>query len=160
MRPICAGIYCTEKSKNREMPLPQNFLKQFLDDLDELKSEGITCSSVVYNLVDNGVFVCDAPARSSLRKIKQHCGYSSCERCTVIGDYDGTARHVCFIQTNCKRRTNHDFLLQSDREHHIGRSILATYGVNMIHDFPLDYMHLWCLGVMKRMLMWWKRVKR
>ena len=38
MQPICAGIYCSEKLTNREMPPSDVFLEKFLDDLSVLKS--------------------------------------------------------------------------------------------------------------------------
>ena len=160
MQPICAGIYCSEKSTNREMPPSNVFLQKFLDDLSVLKSQSILYKASCFTLANYGIYVCDAPARSSLKRIKQHCGYNACERCVVTGEYDSFSRHVCFTQTNCKKRTNQDFQLQIDQQHHNGVSILTATNVNMIDDFPLDYVHLCCRGVMKRLLMWWKGVKR
>jgi len=36
MRPLCSGVYCTEQSKQEEMPHPAIFLKQFLEDIQSL----------------------------------------------------------------------------------------------------------------------------
>ena len=33
MQPICAGVYCSKKSTNREMPPSDVFLQELLDDL-------------------------------------------------------------------------------------------------------------------------------
>ena len=137
------------------MPPSNVFLQKFLDDLSVLKSQSILYKASCFTLANYGIYVCDAPARSSLKRIKQHCGYNACERCVVTGEYDSFSRHVCFTRTNCKKRTNQDFQLQTDQQHHNGVSILTATNVNMIDDFPLDYMHLCCLGVMKRLLMWW-----
>ena len=76
------------------------------------------------------------------------------------GEYESFSRHVYFTRTNCKKRTNQDFQLQTDQQHHNGVSILTATDVSMIEDFPLDYMHFCCFGIMKRLLMWWKGVKR
>ena len=161
MQPLCAGIYCSEKSTNREMPAPEILLQQFLDDVKEIQSCVIDCNGAKCSLADDGlIFCCDAPARSSLKKIILHSGYKSCERCTVNGVYDAKARHICLLKTNCKLRTDRDFSLQLDRRHHKGTSILTEFGVGMVTRFTLDYMHLGCLGGMKRLLQWWKGVKR
>lgn len=36
-RPICAGIYCSVKARNREMPHSSILLQQFLEDIEILK---------------------------------------------------------------------------------------------------------------------------
>ena len=33
--------------------------------------------------------ICDAPARALVKQIKCHSGYSSCERCTAVGEHSG-----------------------------------------------------------------------
>ena len=161
MRPLCAGIYSSQQSLNREMPFPEILLRQFLYDIRDLQSGCVDCNGVKCSLANDGlIFSCDAPARSSLKKIVLHSGYKSCERCTVTGVYDNLSRHVCLLQTNCTHRTDHDFRLQTDKRHHKGASVLADFGVGMVTRFTLDYMHLSCLGCMKRLLLWWKGVKR
>lgn len=32
-------------------------------------------------------FICNAPPRAYIKCIKSHTGYSSCEKCTVLGEY-------------------------------------------------------------------------
>jgi len=109
-------------------------------------------------MANNGIYVCDAPARSSLKKIKLHTAYSCCEKCTVVGEYDSHSKHVCFLERNCKLRTDQDFYFQVDKNHHNGTSVLTTFGTNMVNSFPIEYMHHSCLGVTKRLLSWWKAV--
>ena len=46
MRPLCAGIYCSQQSRNREMPPPELLLKQFLDDISNLQSNCIDCNGL------------------------------------------------------------------------------------------------------------------
>ena len=40
--------------------------------------------------------------------------------------------------------------------------MLCDFGVRMVSNFVLDYMHVSCLGTMKRLFMWWlgKRCNR
>ena len=109
MRPICVGIYGTEKSSNREKPPAEILLQDFLWDLNQLRSTGICCNNVNFRLGNNGIYVCDAPARSSLKQIKSHSGSSSCERCVITGEYDLASKHVCFVKANCQPRSDQSF---------------------------------------------------
>ena len=156
-RPICVGIYCTNKNMNREMPPPNLFLADFLNDLAYLNEQGIEVHGAKFVIEHFGTYICDAPARSSLKLIKSHSGYNSCERCDIKGEYhDGK---VCFLGKG-NRRTDDSFKNQIDKMHHKGSSILADMNVNMVSNFVLDHMHLVFLGVMKRLLAWWKGVPR
>ena len=157
-RPICAAIYCTMKSANREMPCPSILFKDFVEDLKKLNQTSIKIGKNEIKMVKMGVFVCDAPARASLKCIKGHSGYSSCERCEAIGEYHGG--HVCLPHTSAALRTDFAFVAQSDVYHHTGVSLLSEIGVKMVSDFILDYMHLVCLGVMRRLMLWWRGVRR
>ncbi|KAF2897930.1 hypothetical protein ILUMI_08245, partial [Ignelater luminosus] len=50
------------------------------------------------------------------------------------------------------QRTDHDFTTKRP-DHHSGTSILELIpNLDMIKDIPLDYMHLICLGVMRKLL--------
>ena len=40
--------------------------------------------------------------------------------------------------------------------HQIHRTILIDNGVKCVTNVPVDYMHLACLGVIKRLLLFWK----
>ncbi|EFN77288.1 hypothetical protein EAI_00144, partial [Harpegnathos saltator] len=46
---------------------------------------------------------------------------------------------------------------RSQTEHHTGDSILENLSIEMVSQIPLDYMHLVCLGVTKRLLQLWIR---
>ena len=67
MRPLCAGVYCTEQSKQREMPHPAIFLKRFLEDIQSLLDRPLEDGNVTFVLQNKGIYVCDAPARASLK---------------------------------------------------------------------------------------------
>ncbi|KAK0062244.1 transposase domain-containing protein [Biomphalaria pfeifferi] len=97
-------------------------------------------------------FVCDAPARAYIKQIKGHGGYYGCEKCKHKGKWYG---RIVYPDVNASKRTDREFDLQTDKEYHQGFSPLGALNVNMVTQFPLDYMHMVCLGVMKRMLMYW-----
>jgi hypothetical protein len=99
-------------------------------------------------------FVCDAPARSLLKQTKLHSGYSACERCTQKGVWNNK---VVFPKTDAALRTNVSFEEQTDEAHHIGQSPLLGFGFGLVTNFCLDYMHLVCLGVTRKLTLLWMR---
>ncbi len=54
-------------------------------------------------------------------------------------------------------RTHEEFTRREPKEHHtLDEIALEELGLDMVQDFPFDYMHLCCLGVMKKLLNHWK----
>ena len=60
-----------------------------------------------------------------------------------------------FPDLRARVRTDVSFDEMADDQHHKGPSPLRGLSIGMITKFPLDYMHLVCLGVKKRMLTLW-----
>ena len=52
-------------------------------------------------------------------------------------------------------RTDDSFLHQDDSIHHTSVSPFTQLGYKMVSGFPLDYMHLICLGVERRLIILW-----
>ncbi|KAB0790333.1 hypothetical protein PPYR_04728 [Photinus pyralis] len=144
------GIYHGyEKPKDANL-----FLKRFVQDAIEVINNGITIDNNKY-LIRIKCIVCDAPAKSFIKCIKGHTGYFSCTKCQIEGQY---LAKVYFPDIeNLRLRTDEQFRLHDqDDEHQNGISILEEIPhLNMITSFPLDYMHLVCLGVMKKLLYLW-----
>ena len=106
MRPTCVDLYCTKKSLNREVPSAEMLLQDFLRDLNQLRSVGISCNNVNFRLENHDIYACDAPKRNSLKQIKSHSGYSSCERCVITREYNLALEHVCFVKTDGHPRSD------------------------------------------------------
>lgn len=53
------------------------------------------------------------------------------------------------------RRTDDDFKQQKNKLHHKGESPLLKLPIGMVSQFPLDYMHFVCLGVIKILVQYW-----
>lgn len=97
--------------------------------------------------------ICDKPARSLIKQTKGHSGYYGCDKCVVHGvRLEGT---MTFPQLDSRLRTDADFRSRSNARHHIGVSPFERLPIDMIESFPLDYMHLVCLGVTKNLLEFW-----
>lgn len=148
------GIYC-----GKEKPADSNeFMKQFINEAKLLIDTGISINNKVYNLkIDN--FCCDAPAKSFLLKTKGHSGFYSCTRCETEGKY--LLNRMCFPYTSLSRcppkRTHTNYIRMSNEDHHIGNlSIISTLpSFDVVTCFSLDYMHLVCLGVVRKMILLW-----
>jgi len=60
---------------------------------------------------------------------------------------------VSFNDETAQERTDDSFLNRTNEEHHVGISpLLDITGIGLVSSIPLDYMHLCCLGIMKKIL--------
>lgn len=126
------------------------FLQDFVEEAVNLTNFGIEILGTTYTFKIS-MLLFDAVAKASILCIKGHSGYSSCTKCTQEGEY--LLDRVCFPNLNFNKRTHQDFINKTDEDHHVGDTILQRIpGINLIEDIPLDYMHLVCLGVVKKLL--------
>lgn len=143
------GIYY-----GREKPANANdFLRDFVDDAVEIIKNGFDYNGKHYIVILKAI-ICDAPAKSFVKCVKGHSGYFSCTKCYIEGEY---VDRVYFPKyKNLHLRQDTEFRSQFQPEHHVGVSVLQNIpDFNMIDGFPLDYMHLICLGVTKKLLYLW-----
>ena len=126
-----------------------DFLKDFLTEYASLSETGIETERGMLQF-SLRCFSCDAPARQYLKCTKGHTGYYACERCSVEGEmHDHT---MTFEITDAPLRTDGQFSACNYSFHQHKKSILIDYGFPCVSKFVLDYMHLVCLGVVRRML--------
>lgn len=145
--PVLIGLFCGTSKPNS--------LADYLHDLvHELKMlrDGFLFKQKTFFL--NVVSVmCDTPARAFIRGVKSHTAYHGCDKCQQTGVWK--SNRMTFPEVNAKRRTDESFRQATDEEHHIQHSPLSDIGIDMVTCFPHDYMHLVCLGVMRRLLDLW-----
>jgi len=147
------GIYHgNSKPKNSD-----DFLADFVSESKELLSNGIVLNNILKKVTID-TFVCDAPAKAFILKIKGHSGFSSCTRCIQEGEY--YLNRVCFPYSEIKsiERTHNSYVNRTYEEHHVGPTtsqLTELPGVDLVYSFPLDYMHLVCLGVVRKMILLW-----
>ena len=134
-------------------PKSLDFLQELIDEYNLLKTSGI-CYKGHTLFVKLSALVCDAPAQAFVKNVKGHTGYSGCERCVQSGEWVGK---MTFPETEACLRTDIMFDEMSDEEHHLGASPLSAAGVGLVSQFVLDYMHLVCLGVVKKLILMWMK---
>lgn len=146
--PFIVGIYHGMKKPE----LVTNFLDAFVEEYLLLKKNGIVINNKLIKLELKKI-ICDAPATAFVLDIKSHTGYFSCNKCMQRGKY--IRSKMTFPELHATLRTDKDFILQLQQEHHKGNTPLEKIGIGLVSNVPLDYMHLVCLGIMKSSLMFW-----
>ena len=148
-KPFIVGLY----SGNRKPGNVQEYLQLFRDEIEVLIQNGIQFSNSVRKFaVEISCFICDAPARAFVKQTKGHSGYFGCDKCSQRGRW---VNKMTFPEVNAPLRTDVQFDTFQNEEHHTGYSPFSGLPIGMVSQFPIDYMHLVCLGVTRRLLMLW-----
>lgn len=133
---------------------PNEIIHQFCEEYNIIRNKGFQYGGRTYKIIIN-VVICDTPARAFVKCIKGHTGYYGCDKCEEEGEWKDN--RMLFLNENAPLRTNEKFLLRHNEEHHLNNSPFENIELQMITQFPLDYMHLVCLGVVKRLIKLWIR---
>ncbi|XP_046408227.1 uncharacterized protein LOC124172778 isoform X2 [Ischnura elegans] len=129
------------------------YLEDFVKEAVDLTSNGIQHNGHYLQFSIEKI-ICDSPAKAFILKVKSHSGYSSCSKCTVEGEY--RERRVCFPGPRAPKRSDLAFVNHVDDSYHLGTSALERIpNLGLVTNVPLDYMHLVCLGVMRKMIYQW-----
>lgn len=147
---LCFGL-----SKPRNL----DFLTDVTHDLNYILQNGLETDKGFIR-VNLRCVTCDAPAKALVKCSKQYSGYYGCDKCTQKGFWDGS--RVIYPETsNLTLRTDVSFREQFQEEHHqpSGVSPFCMLQMDMIQQFPADYMHQCCLGVMRKLIILWLRGK-
>ncbi|XP_071139291.1 uncharacterized protein [Mytilus edulis] len=155
--PFVVAVYCSD-SKPTSV---DEYLYDFLSEFTDLQQNGINVNEEIGVLrVKIRAFVCDAPARAFVKCTKSHNAYFACERCTIKGIW--CQNRVVFKVTDdmAPKRTEESFKNYEYKIHQVAKSPLIDAGLACIKSFPLDYMHLVCLGIVKRTLTFFRQGPR
>lgn len=141
----------------KDKPLNCNsFLLDLVKETKELYQTGFQTAFGIKQVIIDAI-CCDLPAKSFILKSKGHTGYYSCTRCLISGLY--FEHRVCFPGTDfITKRTHIDFLNRTDEEFHITDEvsiITEIPGIDIVNSISIDYMHLVCLGVTKKIILLW-----
>jgi hypothetical protein len=129
------------------------YMNPLIEEFKNINSTGLWHNCVSY-IVKVKCIIADAPARNFIKCCVGFNAYSGCERCIQKGSW---SKRVIFKENNACLRTDITFLHQTDKSHHVGVSPLLDLEIGLVSDVVLDYMHLVCLGVVKKLLVCWKR---
>lgn len=156
LKPFVIGVYFHQSLK------PKNLYSYLEDFVSEMKFFSVDrfCGVKVHP----GFFIMDAPATALIKQTIGHNGKKACGKCEITGDYVG---RMCFSKVNnTKARTDEEFRLGLDSQHHLkvcdenGRPtdviskspLLEIEGVDMIDSFAIDSLHVIFLGAVKKKL--------
>lgn len=118
--------------------------------MEELSINDFEFNGHVYDVSIRN-FICDAPARSFVKCTIGHNGLFSCEKCEVEDEW---YHNRMVYLNNGQKRTGQSFIDRRNPDHLQGLSPLEErLNVRMVSQFRLEYLHLVCLGVIKKFLM-------
>lgn len=134
---------------------PENFfdfLKPFVDEYLDMRNN-FTFKGIKIDVKLNNIIL-DAPARSAVCGIAGHTGYCSCPRCHLIAE-NYLSRRI-FTELDAPLRTNEEFRAKIHKNHNIKDSAFELVDdIDMISNFPIDYLHNVLLGIVKKLLDLW-----
>ena len=151
LSPFAIGIFYGHTKPSN----PEEFLHDFVQEAKGLQGSGICYNDHHYNFCIVS-FVCDTPARAYIKGTKGHLEYSACDKCTTEGDF-GMYDKMTFPELNAPLRTDTSFDEMVDEDDHVRPCPLNGLRLGMVSQFPLDHMHLICLGVMRRLMHFWMK---
>lgn len=157
LHPMVIGIYCGKEKPGsvKDYSCTKEYLTDFVNEMIDLYEYGYRYGNELPLTVCLDKFCNDAVANALIKECKGHTGYFSCPKCNVEGEPSHIGSNVCFPYYGV-RRTDESFRKQTQKDHHNGTSILTNVSnLDMINAFPLDYLHLICLGIVKKLLLCW-----
>lgn len=145
--PFLIGSY-HGKDKPKSLDL---YFNLFIYEFQKLTIDGFNHNGTTYKVTFRAN-VCDSPARSYVTATNQHNSIFGCENCFVEGIFNN---RMTFNDHEARLRTNKTFRNQEQEEHHTGISPFKDLPIDIKNQFPLDNMHLVCLGATKMILKMW-----
>ncbi|EFN67397.1 hypothetical protein EAG_07631, partial [Camponotus floridanus] len=130
------------------------FFEKFIEDIKNiLVNGGITFRGKKF-VVHLRCFIADAPARAFILNHRGHMSSHPYSKCKISG-VTCEGRNI-YCDVNHSLRTNEEYIRCLDEDHHKdGKSPLSILPIGMVSQVPFEYMHLVCLGVVKKLLSAW-----
>jgi hypothetical protein len=136
-------------------PTDLDFLMETIIDLQSMLTHGLKMADGSTMKIVLKAIVCDAPAKAMVKATKQYSGFYGCDKCEIIGDYY-MHRMTYPDHSNLTLRSDESFRRQTNKRHHTGITPFTNIiTLNMVTNFPIDYMHAVCLGAMRKLITSW-----
>ncbi|XP_026675428.1 uncharacterized protein LOC113465227, partial [Ceratina calcarata] len=149
-RPVIVGIYRGPQKPDS----PCSFFSKFIRDVQDIISKGGIDFHGTKVPIKLRCFIADAPARAFILNHRSHISNRPCSKCKVSGVQ--SERRLAYIGVDHPLRTDVQYVQCLDEDHHKeGGSPLASLSFGMVSQVPFEYMHLVCLGVVKKLLSAW-----
>ena len=134
-----------------------DYLEDSIKEINELQNDGIIIQGKHFDLKLK-CFICDTPARAFSKCTLGHGDTEACERCEILGKR--VQSRTVYPDTEAQERTDASFRNSRQVKHHHGPSPLLRIlpPINMVMIFVLDFMHLCCNGIMKKLIEYWMSV--
>lgn len=149
-KPFMIGLYFSETSKPTSV---FEYLEDFVEEYNILRTSGMLINGKLVSIKVICV-VADAPARNFIKYTVGFNGYFGCDRCDQRGIHLG---RVVFSERNSELRNDELFANGHYKGHQTGVSPLVSCNIGLVSEVVLDYMHLICLGVVRKLLYHWKK---
>lgn len=138
-----------------QKPLNLDFLNDFVNEAIILEKDGLNHLGKKFHFRVSSI-IADAPARSFIKGIKNHNSYSGCEKCVQHGEF---GKSVIYTELDSASRTDESFRTQLHDDHHKFFTPLSKLKIGLVTQVPYDYMHMCCLGIMRKLLRQWTKGK-
>ncbi|VVC27479.1 Hypothetical protein CINCED_3A003873 [Cinara cedri] len=133
------------------------FFQPFLDDFFEVSQNSLCVNNKLFKF-EIGHIICDTLAKKILLNVLGQNAYYWCSFCTHEGEY--IQHRMTFPEIDVPLRTNLSFCSKVYEEYYKGDSPLEFLDIDIIKDVLLNYMHLLCIGIIKRFIQLWVKGKK
>ena len=125
------------------------FLSDSVSEALSLSDSGFAMQGVRFRLQIH-CFISEAPARAFIKQTKCHTGYHSCDRCVQKGE--SVQNRVVLPKVDAQKHTDGKLAKLEYSDHQINKSLSTDLNFGLVSVCVLDYMHLVCLGIVRRMI--------
>ena len=139
------GIFCGSGK-----PPLERFLKSLIDEVKRLTTCGIQVQKHCIKL-GRVIFICDAVARAFLQCIYSHSSKLGCGYCRSRGHC--ASNRIIYPSNRGDPRCDNDYA-RFEENNQISLSPLHSI-TGLATGFPVDYQHAVCLGVVRRLFMFY-----
>lgn len=93
----------------KKKPSANDYLRKFVNELKSVINNGFIYNNRLIE-IKLSTIICDTPAKSFILNTKGHAGFSSCSKCTIVGQSVNRTTYFPYENVPSRARTNEDFI--------------------------------------------------